>query len=70
MSEQSQKPNISLHQTKLFVTHLACARSAPNSFAGETNVKWTGNKVGIGAEIPAPHMWYNGAEHESKSLWG
>jgi len=28
----------SLHLTKPFVTHLACARSAPNSFAGETNV--------------------------------
>jgi Thoeris protein ThsB, TIR-like domain len=27
-----------LHQTKPFVTHLAFARSAPNSFAGETNV--------------------------------
>jgi len=27
----------SLHLTKPFVTHLACARSAPNSFAGETN---------------------------------
>ena len=30
-------PNKSLHQTKPLVTHLACARSAPNSFAGETN---------------------------------
>jgi hypothetical protein len=27
-----------LHQTKPFVTHLAYARSAPNVFAGETNV--------------------------------
>ncbi len=32
------QPNKSLHQTKPFVTHLAFARSAPNSFAGETIV--------------------------------
>jgi hypothetical protein len=31
----------SLHQTKPFVTHRACARCAPNSFAGETNVRYT-----------------------------
>ena len=30
--------NPSLHLTKPFVTRLACARPAPNSFAGETNV--------------------------------
>jgi hypothetical protein len=35
-------PNKSLHQTKPFVTHRACARSVPNSFAGETNVRLTG----------------------------
>jgi len=32
------KSNKRLHQTKPFVTHLACARSAPNVFAGEANV--------------------------------
>ena len=29
----------SFQQTKLFVTHRACARSAPNDFATETNVR-------------------------------
>ena len=33
-----------LHLTKPFVTHLACARSAPNVFAGETNVRRARNR--------------------------
>ena len=29
--------NQSFHLTKPLITHLACARSAPNDFAGEAN---------------------------------
>ena len=37
--------NKSLHQTKPFVTHLACARSAQIVFAGEANVSRPGGIV-------------------------
>jgi hypothetical protein len=41
-------PNKGFHLTKPLVTHLADARSAPNDFAGEANVRPISFLISIG----------------------